>query len=148
MILFKKGLQSQELKNFLRTKQHTTLEGLVDAARAMNPRANSAELNSKKSPNTNSSGVPNAAKPHKQAPSSAEKKPEVSRCSSTHCSEQGHMRDKCWRLHPELQPAWMKNKKNNAVATVAEQPDSSSDRLLEMMATLQADMEKIKSDLN
>ncbi|KAJ8571927.1 hypothetical protein ON010_g4906 [Phytophthora cinnamomi] len=149
LILFKKGLQSQELRNFLQTKQYTTLEELMDAARTMNPRAPPADPNNKRSAKQSGPGAQESAKSRsKAAPNKFDKKPDASRCTASHCTEQGHARDKCWQMHPELQPKWLKNKNNAATTASTPAPNGGNDQLLKMMAALQADMAKIKADLN
>ncbi|OWZ08123.1 hypothetical protein PHMEG_00019382 [Phytophthora megakarya] len=119
MILFKKGLKSQDLRNFLQTKPLTTLDGLVDAARSMNPRESRPDLSGRRTTDTGDVNTENTGQGRKSTSNSSERKPDGPRCTSTFCTEQGHTRDRCWKLHPELQPKWLKNKKNNAASTTS-----------------------------
>jgi hypothetical protein len=46
-----------------------------------------------------------------------------------HCDVDGHTKEKCWKLHPELHPKWLKSKgkAKEATETKEEAIESTSD---------------------
>ncbi|KAK1939154.1 hypothetical protein P3T76_008538 [Phytophthora citrophthora] len=80
---------------------------------------------------------------------------ETAKCSSKRCSEKGHSKVKCWMLHPELRPAWIKDgggKRAGAVAVTTATGNSTSqngtNKMWAALHAIQTDLTKIKADLN
>ncbi|OWY91716.1 hypothetical protein PHMEG_00039595 [Phytophthora megakarya] len=87
VIMFKKGLRSNQPRELLKIQTYETLEELVDAARSFNPRDTVSEMpktGGNKGPSSNPK-TPVTTKP---------KSTESGKCSSVRCFEKGHTEDK------------------------------------------------------
>eukprot|EP00644_Phytophthora_capsici_P015359 jgi/Phyca11/113290/e_gw1.24.477.1 len=140
ILRFKQGLSSTQLLHLLKTKTFDTLDGLIEASRTLNPRE---------------SGKPTekgGAKSTKTSKPSFEKKSDPAKCTSSRCTEKGHTKDRCWMLHPDLQPQWLKDsqkKKGKGAAGVSKTSvGGENSELMSMLSTIQSDIAKLKGDLN
>eukprot|EP00644_Phytophthora_capsici_P000416 jgi/Phyca11/99885/e_gw1.4.1011.1 len=74
------------------------------------------------------------------------------KCTSSRCTEKGHTKDRCWMLHPDLQPQWLKDsqkKKGKGAAGVSKTSvGGENSELMSMLSTIQSDIAKLKGDLN
>lgn len=144
MIKFRKGLRSNQLKELLKTKSYDSLESLMDAARMFNPR-DAGHDTAKATPSFSSKKTPVT-----QRTKAAEPK----KCTTSHCTEKGHSKDKCWMMNADLRPAWFKdvNKRSGASAASAKITEvnnaSDSEKMWSVLAAIQTDLAKIKADLN
>ncbi|OWY99690.1 hypothetical protein PHMEG_00029270, partial [Phytophthora megakarya] len=86
ILRYKQGLSSMQLLHLLKTKSYETLDELIEAGRALNPRE--AARRTRQAEKTSS-------KSGKMAPSNMEKKSETLRCTALRCMETGHTKDKC-----------------------------------------------------
>ncbi|KAE8969439.1 hypothetical protein PR002_g27429 [Phytophthora rubi] len=143
MILFKKGLKSTKLRELLQVREFDSLDDLLDGARGLNPKDNDSEAVKSSSTKTTKKSASLPAEPKARGRSSQ-------RCSATRCLETGHTADKCWALHPELKPQWLQNRERSGynTAAVMAPPTSSDQKLWEVLSAIQADLSKIKADLN
>ncbi|KAF4036371.1 Retrotransposon gag protein [Phytophthora infestans] len=96
MIIFKKGLRSNQLRELLKTQIHESLDEPFDAVRSFNPRDIPAE-----NPTGSQNPYPGS---NKKAGAFKNKSNELSKCSLSRWLEKRHTEDKRWMLHPELCP--------------------------------------------
>ncbi|KAG2878947.1 hypothetical protein PC129_g18655 [Phytophthora cactorum] len=97
ILRYKQGLSSTQLLHLLKTKSFETLNELIEASRTLNP--------SETGKPTEKGGN----KGNKMSTPSAEKKIDIVKCTSLQCTEKGHTKERCWMLHSELQPEWIKD---------------------------------------
>ncbi|POM78480.1 Retrovirus Polyprotein [Phytophthora palmivora] len=131
VLRYKQGLSSMQLVHLLKTKTFSTLDELMEASRTLNPRdtARSSDKSSK-------SG--------KSAPPKPDTKAETVRCTASHCTEQGHTKERCWKLHPELQPKrWKgsgKKTSKGAASASKSSEDTGEKNLWSMLNSIQSDL--------
>ncbi|OWZ18557.1 hypothetical protein PHMEG_0007330 [Phytophthora megakarya] len=124
-----------QLVHLLKSKTFSTLDKLLEASRTLNPRetARSSDKSSK-------SG--------KSAPPKPDAKAETVRCTASHCTEQGHTKERCWRLHPELQSKRWKGSGKKTGKGAASASKSSKDtgekNLWSMLNSIPSDLSKLK----
>ncbi|EGZ18929.1 hypothetical protein PHYSODRAFT_332657 [Phytophthora sojae] len=139
ILRYKQGLSSVQLLHLLKTKSFDTLDELIEASRTLNPRevARSNDKSSKSS---------------KSFPPKQDKKMDAAKCTSSWCTEKGHTKERCWMLHPELKPKWLKdnnkNKGKGAAAVSKTNAESEEKKLWSVLSMIQSDIAKLKGDLN
>ncbi|KAG3235228.1 hypothetical protein PI124_g19734 [Phytophthora idaei] len=136
----KQGLSSTQLLHLLKTKSFETLDELIEASRTLNP--SEAGKPTEKGGN----------KGNKMSTPSAEKKTDIVKCTSLQCTENGHTKERCWMLHPEPQPEWLKDshkRKGKGAAGVSKTSEGGeTDKLWSVLFTIQSGVAQLKGDLN
>ncbi|EGZ08364.1 hypothetical protein PHYSODRAFT_527565 [Phytophthora sojae] len=134
ILRYKQGLSSVQLLHLLKTKSFDTLDELIEASCTLNPRevARSNDKSSKSS---------------KSFPPKQDKKMDAAKCTSSWCTEKGHTKERCWMLHPELKPKWLKDNNKNKGKGAAAVSKTKKKKLWSVLSMIQSDIAKLKGDL-